>query len=367
MSVRIIFRGLILFRFPGGLEKPNQIVAHLINKRDLPQRRDKKDAQGPKEGHEHYHEGLIQILTGDPTEDMAPAPLRPLEDIDITVNDGTGGVVIEESFLRHVPQLSDVIGRGKGEVRGLIKQQPDIPTRPDLIQNTITVNRGRVRVRNVVTWDQGGFPLSQETQLGAVPASHARINFVGSEVSGFFASEFVVDIPDATGVTLKTKFREKDQKANEKLNRSPRARNDRNHRVRVGSVEILITNYEFQGGEAVPWGLDFQWLFEALGYAPVDLGGAAGLDDFAGAARRYDEAARRFAEAAGRSYENLYENEVRMLLGRRPGAAGDAPDSFTVGLPFPYIPSPAALVSVRQGTDEESRPICIGGFQGGGP
>ena len=366
MSVRIIFRGLILFRFPGGLADPKQIVAHLINKRDLPERSEKKDAQGPEEGHEHYHEGLIQVLTGDPTEDMAPEPLRRLEDIDITVNDGTGGIVIEESFLRHVPQLSQVIDKGKGKVKSPIKGD-DTPTRPELIQNTITVDRGRVRVRNVVTWDQGAFPLTRETRPGAQAASHARINFVGSDESGFFASEFVVDIPDATGVTLRRKTDrargeertrltatadEKEQKRRDKLNRSHDTKKRLNHRVRYDSVEILITNYEFQGGVAIPWGLDFQWLFEALGYSPVDLNDA-GFAEFAAAARAYDA--------------DVYVGEVGMLLGRRPNAAGDAPDPFTIGLPFPYIASPAALVSVRQGTDEESRPICIGGFQGGGP
>ena len=377
MSVRIIFRGLILFRFPEGhfegdpikvVKKPRRIVAHLINKRELP-RADK--ARGR---HEHYHEGQFQVLTGDPSEDMAPALLRDGENIRITVVGGKDdGVVVEPSFLAHVPQLSDVIRKGSGNVQGL---KPGTEN-GDLIQNTITIDRGNIRVRNVVTWDHGGFPLSKNiSAVGADPASHALLNFVGSTMSGYLASEFVVDIETATGVDLVVEairdprdqplFSNPEENARDEKRRDDKLKprpndarrrhsaiNDSSHRVREGSVEILITNYERQGPKAVPWGLDYQWLFEALGYAPVDLSNA-GLDGFGAAARGYDEP--------------LFEKEVQMLLQSTSAAANPAVNTFTRGLPFPYVTSAGVLDSVKQraATDEESRPICIGGFQGGG-
>ena len=375
MSVRIIFRGLILFRFPGGrfegdpletVEKPTGIVAHLINKLELPR------AAKARGRHEHYHEGQFQVLTGDPREDMAPALLRDGEHIHVTVLGGKDeGVVVEPSFLAHVPQLSDVIRKGSGNVEGL---KPGTENR-DLIQNTITINRGNIRARNVVTWDHGRFPLSKTSPAGADPASHALLNFVGSTMSGYAASEFVVDIEEATGVDLvveairdprhqplfsdEEKARDK-KRRDDKLGAPPtdtqrhNASNDPNHRVREGSVEILITNYEHQGPKAVPWGLDFQWLFEALGYPAVDLSNA-GLRGFETVAREYDGP--------------LYEKEVQMLLESTSDAANPALNTFTRGLPFPYIASAGALDSVKERriTDEESRPICIGAFQGGGP
>ena len=86
MSVRIIFRGLILFRFPGTMPNPDRIVAHLINKPQLPSRPENKNAKKPKDGHEHYHGGEIQVLTGvESATGRVPEPLLPGESIDITV------------------------------------------------------------------------------------------------------------------------------------------------------------------------------------------------------------------------------------------------------------------------------------------
>jgi len=250
-----------------------------------------------------------------------------------------------------VPELSRLIANGEtDEVRNMEPGELNM----NVIQNTVTINRGRVRARNVVTWDEGGFPLQGAAgRTGLVPASHALLNFVGSTVQGHVASEFVVDIPDATGVRLKTSPEPTSERRKAKLS----ARKDRtlefNNLVRYGDVEILITNYEFQRDTAVPWGLDFQWLFEALGYGTVDLANA-GFDRFRDFAVAYNA--------------ELFEREVEMLLEPTVDGPKAPTEAFTRGRPFPYIASHERLAGLSRlkPTDEESRPICIGGFQSGG-
>ena len=136
MPVRIFFRGLVLFRFPTQGDDAGKLVAELITEPTGP-----SGPPGP-----HHHQTEIQILTG--VRHVPPTPLPHGRRIDITVP-GKGAVSRSRSFEAHVPKLSELAG---GRPRGSQNR--------DFVRNTITVNRGVIRVRNLVTWDSGGFPIA---------------------------------------------------------------------------------------------------------------------------------------------------------------------------------------------------------------
>jgi hypothetical protein len=355
VPVRIIFKGLILFRFPkAGEHDAGKLVVELINKPDIPRRlktetpdklRPGKPPRGP---HEHNHDAYIQIATdqGDGDE-RTPVYLDTKDRIDIVCLDASGKQMVpvqvgrDPSFVAHVPQLSEIIRNGTDNVRQMEKKRGARNT--DLVRNTITVDRGSIRVRQVVTWDEGGFPWNGDPTLrGVRPAAPGLVRFVGSSLQGHVASEFIVDILDATAIQIKSA-------KNNKLNKDHRARGNLNHRTPYDTVELLITNYEYQENTALPYGFDFQWLFETAGYPAVDLSGA-NLDEFARVADRFDH--------------DTYDNERRMLLD--PVDTTGSIDSFRLGRPFPYLASVDQLNPLNKNitsTDEEYRPICIGGHE----
>jgi hypothetical protein len=146
---------------------------------------------------------------------------------------------------------------------------------------------------------------------------------------------------------------------NQRFTRDAKAEGNVNHRVPYDAVEILITNYEVQEHTAVPWGLDFQWLFERVGYPAIDL--SADFTAFDTLATTFDR--------------DVYDNDRRMLLESATGSPNLA--TFTRGRPFPYVVSPQGVERLTPlnsrsvvspaapltSTDEEDRPICIGGFK----
>lgn len=355
MPVRIIFRGLILFSFPKGSEPDaGKLVARLINKPDIPRRAGKETSDRPPHGpHEHNHGAQIQIAADHGVNDeRAPLDLapprngQPGERIDITFVDRDDEkkklpateVGRESSFNDHVPYLPEVIRRGTDEVRKMKRGDPD----DRLVRNVITVDRGMVRVRQVVTWDAGGFPIDagRRAQLAAAPA---YLKFVGSDLQGHMASEFVVDVLDENAAVRI------ESSVNKRLNRIHKPRGVLNHRTPYDTVEILITNYEFQENTAIPWGMDFQWLFEAVGYPAVDLEG---------------DNLREFTTLGSGFNRAVYEHERRMLLDPVAGGDRDDTNTYRVGRPFPYLSALTGLTPLKQqlaATDEEDRPICIGG------
>jgi hypothetical protein len=345
VPVRIIFRGLILFRFPKGTDKDaGKLVAQLINKRDIPRRPTTATDDRPPHGpHEHHHVGQIQIATDHGDGDQrVPVDLDPGDRIEIVAVDengkplGASPVQRSASFDAHVPQLGDIIAAGTPNVKSMRDKRGN--RRDDLVSNVITVDRGTIRARQLVTWDEGAFPL-QSRAGGESPAMPGLVKFVGSDLTGYIASEFVVDI-DAPGVDIKG------LKKNQ-MNRSHHGRGTLNHRVPYNMAEILITNFEVQDDTPQPFGFDFQWLFEAAGYPPVDLSGA-NLDEFSRFGARFNP--------------GVYENERRMLLD--PADQSGAIDSHRIGHPFPYLapdsPNPFSRARLKS-TDEDYRPICIGG------
>lgn len=364
MPVRIIFRGLILFE----LRNDGTLVAELINKPEIKRRPEKETKSKPPGGpHEHRHDARIQIATDDETRSvLRPVDLAQGEDINIVL--ANQPVTTGPEFFDHVPRLGEVISAAS---IGGLKHPPTGTPDDRLVRNTITVRGGELRVRNVVMWDHGAFPLSGNLRdRGRYTASHVPLKFVGSRWQGHMASEFVVEHWDVSSVDLtaagnlsKDKFVELgpgEALPQDKFPKKPNATGKVSHRVPYDTVEILITNYEVQEHKAVPWGLDFQWLFERVGYAPVDLSADFGL-----------------FERLGRAFDSgIYDNDRRLLLEPRPGVNNF--DDNTVGLPFPYVPPDVALGTLKKlesssdkptprapltKNEEEDRPICVGGFK----
>lgn len=346
MPVRIIFRGLILFRFPKEGEKDaGKLVAQLINKPDIERRPKKATSDRPPRGpHEHHHVGQIQIATDHGAGDQrTPVDLDVGDRIEITAIDdneqslGAGQVRRSPSFDAHVPRLSAIVELGTPNVKSAGGKRGN--RKGDLVSSTVTIDRGTVRARQLVMWDEGAFPLQGQPGSGASPSIPGLVKFVGSDYQGYIASEVVVDI-DAPGVAIKG------MKKNQ-LNRSHRGRGALNHRVPYNMTEIVVTNFEVQEDTPHPFGLDYQWLFEAAGYPAADLSGNT-LNEFSSFGARFNSA--------------VYENERRVMLDAADQTG--AIDSHRVGHPFPYLspdsPNPFGRARLSS-TDEDYRPICIGG------
>jgi hypothetical protein len=302
VPVRVYFRGLILFRFPTKGDDAGKLVAELITA-----------PLAGKQPPAHDHEPEILVVTGG----ARPVPANLQRGTTVAIDAaGARGVQRSQSFIDHVPRLSRLAAKTTPHLK---RGTPN----PRYVRNTVIINRGVARVKDVVIWDAGGFPLTGA--VGGLPSTAAEVKFMACNSEGHAANECVVDIPDASEVeisgtepSLKGRFRS--------IGR-------RNQHGSANTVEIMVRNYEIQREKPVPWGLDFQWLFLRAGYIPINLAGAE-FTSFDAFATRYD---------AG-----LYGEDRAELL---PG---------TEGLPFPYVRE-SALTRLRPLTDIDSRPVCVPG------
>jgi hypothetical protein len=231
-----------------------------------------------------------------------------------------------KSFTQHVPKI-DTLAQMAG-----LKKDPGINP-DDYLRATVVVDCGKIRVHDVVTWDNG-FPLPGANR-GDTPATPAEVKFCGTDAAGHAANECVLEA-DGDVVEISSPH---DPLLHGSRWQSTRQRNQ------VGqenTTDILIDNFEYQRAKPVPWGLDFQWLFARLGWGLADLG--AEVDTFKIGARGYDK-------------DLFAQDESSMLQGRE-------------GRPFPYIVSNSALLGLKVLTDlktgkpltaTKSRPLCVGG------
>ena len=343
MPVRVFFRGLVLFRFPTAGNFANRLVAELISEPD----NRPPNAKVPKGQDDHQAE--IQVATGEDVEELlnnkkdihhiVPRRLDRGADVLIDISpsatptaDPRHGATISRaaSFDAHVPKLS--------RLAGMTAQQMGPPAGDDrrYLRNRIIVNRGQIRVKDVVIWDGGGFPLAGAP--GAIPSPPAHIKFMGVAVEGNAANECVVEAEgtDIVEVTCHEQPR---------LNRKYESTRNRNQRAQEGTTDILIRNYEYQRAKPVPWGLDFQWLFARLGYRPVNLESADNGEEL--------RAFRRDGDAFDPA---LFRNDSDSLLPTRDG------------YPFPYVWFKVPYRELRRihpsntpATDIDSRPVCVPG------
>lgn len=320
MAVRIFFRGLVLFHLPKE-GAPGKIVAELISD---PRR---STQPGPGGGRPHDHRAEIQVVTATGVQNAAPQGLNAGAHVDLTIP-GAKSVRRSRSFRRYVPKLANLVAQATNpEIPNVPRSDRD----PRYVRNTITIDRGTIRARSLVTWDAGGFLLpGQAGGVGDAPAAPATLKFMGCDVSGHMANECVVDIPDADSFDLSSP----NQPGLNKPYKAPPP----NRPAAFDSIDVLITNYEPQRRKPSPWGMDFQWLFAAAGYGEVDLNG----DEF----RRFVDRALRFDSAL------FWEDWEELLEG-------------TIGMPFPYITGEDALTSVASiATDIDARPVCVPGDDG---
>jgi len=339
VPVRIFFRGLVLFRFPTDGDDANKLVAELISEPV-----DRTHPQGVPPGQDD-HEAEIQIVTGANVQQLLPQGLTREARVDITIPDPPAGTVPTfdrvirraPSFDAHVPKISR-----------LARQTPEPlrPGQPDnrYVRNTITVNRGVIRVKDVVIWDEGGFRLTPTpppgnilpADIGLVPATAAQVKFMAVEVRGHAANECVVEVPETDIVVLESQ-------AHPQLSKKYQSVRKRNQRAQNNTIDILFRNYEYQREKPVPWGMDFQFFFARLGYGTVDLDAAGELTTFDTNGRRYDP--------------RLLADDRRSLL------------PVNDGHPFPYIISENSLGKLvplhppvpSTSTDIDSRPVCVPG------
>ena len=329
MPVRIIFRGLMLFQIPDAGPNANKLVAFSINKPTPP-----LAGAGQEHAHNHKHQTEIQILTGaEKGTNLLGNFITPGATLDFIVP-GANGVVPSPSLRNHIPDLAAIVEKATPAIRDAGRGDPN----RDLIQNRITVNRGIVRARNVTTWDQGGHPYplnGNRDAIGDQADLLAVLKFMGSRVEGHVATDVVVEI-DVDSVEL--------QCDHDNRFRGPRrgSANPSDPHMPPGTVEILVTNFEPVTATPIPWGLDFQWLFEAAGYNEADLAG----DEFEAWVN------------AGRAYNaELFDEERTMFFG---------PDG-TRGRPFPYLRSAADLTPLRPLTRPLNVYACKGLAAPGSP
>ena len=338
MPVRIYFRGLILFRFPTQGDDANRLVAELIS--EPPNRR---RPTGVPAGQDD-HQSEIQVATGGPelvagrgrnqlralanargaqTHALGPLALPArgaraarAPRVEITIPGGPPGVRRSPSFYNYVPNIA---------------QLADMTTPPlalgaeddSYVRTTVVVNRGTLRVKDVVIWDTG-FPL--DANVLDTPSAPAEMKFMGVEFRGHAANECVLEVANTDTVRI-------DWPGRESVRSTFRSTRARNQLAPERTTEVIVQNYEYQRTRPVPWGLDYQWLFARLGYGTVDLG--AELAEFRRVARGYDRALSR----------SDFNSLLRGVQGR----------------PFPYIVSNASLTPLSPLTGTKSRPLCVQG------
>jgi hypothetical protein len=248
----------------------------------------------------HRHQGYIQVFTG-PGDYADPKALKT-KDIGVAVL-GDEFVMRDQSYHDHCPNISAIAKAANlGESSGPNER---------FVSHTITINRGRIRARDLVFWDGGA---AQPVETDACTAYRpAEVKFMGADVKGFVATECVVEVEEANSV---------------QLSGSGYADLDRRHTgsaiasrgVPEGTVEILITNYAPRRKRALPWAMHYRWMFEAAGYRlPMEL--------------------------------PRHEIETLMKIGERYDADALANDLSTfahdgMGYPFPYIDPATALVEL---------------------
>ena len=319
MAVRIVFRGLMLFHFPDTGPNAGRLVAWLIDPAAAAARPEPRAraARNPRD-----HSAEIQVVHGAARRELIHTALRPGDNVDIAI---TGGQPIArgQSFGDHVANLERIIQRGTPAVQGAARGNPN----RQLVRNVVTVDRGLVRVKDVMAWDEGAFPLGGGSGTGNQPSSPVRLNFVGSEFQGHMASEVIVEVDDAVRVQLMS--------GNGALN-GPRngSAQPRHRHVPPNTVEILVINYEPPAVRPTPWGLDFQWLFDAVGYTPASLVGAR-FNAWIALGTQYDP--------------GLLATERADMLG---GPQND------VGWPFPYIDPARPLTALTPLASPRNPPVC---------
>ena len=355
MPVRIIFRGLVLFNVTEGIN--GRIVAKLVDvggstsppagthtMSGMPHGSGTSGGGGSEHSPLHRHAADLQIYSRqrDGSDSHEIGRLMRQENrqgnIDITFPDlESPSVQRSQSYDDYCPRLSAIMN-GRTDVPSTeAPRHSDADRMNAFVPNTITVHGGTIRVREVVSWDGGAFPLPSGRSAGVEIQAPAEVKFVGSSVRGFMASECVIDIPtdnvhiDGRIANLPDSTRKGDGEGPGKGKPSLF--------IPQRTVECLVTNFPPQRTMALPWSGHFAALPQAAGYLPITLPPGE-FSEFTAFAEEYDRDA--FAED-----EALLKS----------------------GFPFPYIDrvrrdiklaavNPASATPAQIANDPWNRPLC---------
>lgn len=380
MPVRIIFRGLILFRIENRKTEGGRIIADLI---DPPHAAasaaptESTEAAGSASraaSHIHRHQPEYQAYTGKKNEPEM-LQLKPGRNVDIKIIGSEEFVDTDLSYDHHCPKLSQILDEADDpEFHGQPWREHD----PDFVRTRVIVNRGIIRVKEVVSWDAGAFPLTQNREEGLTTSSPALVRFRGSAVKGHMASECVIDVEDSHEVHIidsaspnlhhesddasrashephSTDSLSTDSPAGNEHGEhaSPGLGEGSRRRILVGeavgtprvppkTVEILFTNFSAQQAIAVPWSLHFPWLFKAASYTPRPVPPKQ-LEEF-------EESARNYFRLNGMSDTQIDEAIQRELDLLEPGR---------LGFPFPYLEPEDSLTRLERIPEPKPKPMPI--------
>ena len=267
MRARIIFRGLTLFEFSKGTEGAKagedrgQLTAWLIS--------DPKHQDMPLHHHKPYL-ALIARNVGSRTgagrtekKRRIPPEMRiELRGHDLPLKEG---VKVDQSFLDYVPRLGDLRPGPRGNPKGT------------LYRRKIVIPTGTIRAREFISWDwRGNTP--------------AKVAYMDTPFQGYGANEVIVDIGDDSDIDEydEHKFLSLTGKEmNEAL--WPRTKGGALvDDIDPNTVELQVTNLTARRRRPVFWGLHFQLLFEAAGFAPRDYTNEPQFQAFVRAANAYD-------------------------------------------------------------------------------
>lgn len=334
-NLRIIFRGLILFRFEeprgNGNQTRGQLTACMIN----------PGTMGANEGL-HVHTPRMALIGRAGDREFLGRSFD-IEGKQITVRGLTeaGGVIPLESFHEYVPRLSEVY-----------EPQADRKPQRDLVSAKIVVPGGRIWARTLVSWTR------KLTQRGAeIPVV---VKFFGSEWEGAVASECVLEAKIGEAGVEIVASPEIDGLPR---NVTPLTEDEYRHEVDPGTVEIMVTHFAPQRCEAVPWSVHYQSMFAAAGYRPRSFL----LKESRQSGMSWE---------AKQGLEKLLEEKreiVDLLENYDEGAKADDERHFpwaahgAKGFPFPYIPARNGATFPYRGrrrealsplADAQDRPLC---------
>jgi hypothetical protein len=241
----------------------------------------------------HKHQGEIQVFDGR-NDTLGLDTLPHNETLEIEIDEKNQNYVkTQPSYDKFMPNLRKIADKAG------LKKPADFDSRDPLksfnhhfISNTVTINRGVIRVRDVGDWDAGSITIpakyrrrkhfdgpDKDVYSPEAVYQPAKVRFLKAGVFGYVATECVVDVEDANSVSIKS---------NKKETRRYRGSRAPSLRAAQDTVEILITNYAPQQTIELPWTLHYRWMFEAAGYnVPIPLRGPE-LDDLKAFGDRYD-------------------------------------------------------------------------------
>lgn len=333
MKVRVIFRGLILFRF----EQPKDEAGDVWELGDGPGCRLRAlmiNQQGSKGFHAHTPRMRIIGREAPSSEPLLGVQSEITGRVQIAFRSTDYAHVMKDpSMDDHVPSLSEVYGNGWSTKKG------ELDT--NFVAAEVIVPAGRIRAKSLVSWTHafkgkrknsgvekpvtveffwnpawGPRYVANECVLEAMLLDDARVNVTGGRYEALrplYQQE--ADALDGDGVRF-------------------------GEMIDANTIDVLITNFAPQRDVAVPWSMHYQWLFQAAGYEGRE--GPEGFEDFREAAQRFDT----------RQWNHDYQHFVP-----------DCGDPSKVKMfPIPHVVGivPARAAAVH---DPLNRPICPPGME----